>query len=112
MPSLAGAAVGSRDIRESLQTGGAAVAVNPEQVAALTSWSRDQAAAASRAWLAFAPADGLLLLEANLNLLPSDFRIAFELAWEDARKNLAEVRAKVLDSLDVALRWYADEARV
>ena len=96
----------SADIRVCLRAGAtrqADRALTPEQEAALLGWTKDAAAAAAaEAWRAFRPADGLLLLEANVNLLPAAFVSYFGL--DDL--NSAEFLAAVADALKLAVDWY------
>ncbi|CAE7356225.1 unnamed protein product [Symbiodinium natans] len=110
--ALEKAAVGSLDIREALRAGSdraAASSSTPlgellaEQEAAFIAWSWDEASSALQAWEAAAIDAVPLLQEANLRLLPDDFRTAFNLHTAGDR---ASFRTAVLGALRAALAWW------
>ena len=106
--ALAKAAAGCTDIRASLRAGAQSRPgreLTPEQENALLVWSEDAANAAAVAWCSFHVHmdDGLLLYEANVNLLPAAFVTAFDLGDASA----ANFQAAALEALQVAVNWYA-----
>ena len=113
MPAWTTAAAGCPDIRESLRSGAsssraratAAEGLTSLQKQALRSWCRIEAAGAAQAWREFQPGSGLLYLEANVRLLPLEFRDAFGLATPAAAA-LPDFRSAVLAALETALDWY------
>ena len=68
-------------------------------------WSSIAAASAAQAWREFQPGSGLLYLEANVRLLPLEFRDAFGLATPAAADH-PDFRTAVLAALQTALDWY------
>ena len=77
-----------------------------QQRQALRNWCSGAAASAAQAWQDFQPGSGLLYLEANVRLLPAEFRDAFGLATPAAADLQQNYRTAVLAALQTALDWY------
>ena len=104
--ALAKAAAGCADIRACLRAGAQSRPgreLTPEQETALLVWSEDAANAPALAWRSFHMGAGLLLYEANVNLLPAAFVTAFDLGDATA----ANFQAAALEALQVTVNWYA-----
>ena len=117
MPAWTAAAAGCADIRSSLRSAGsssrpgasrasAAESLTGQQRQALRNWCSGAAASAAQAWQDFQPGSGLLYLEANVRLLPVEFRDAFGLATPAAADLQQNYRTAVLAALQTALDWY------
>ena len=113
MPAWTAAAAGCADIRNSLRSAGSssrpgasAAESLPGQRQALRNWCSGAAASAAQAWQDFQPGSGLLYLEANVRLLPVEFRDAFGLATPAAADLQQNYRTAVLAALQTALDWY------
>eukprot|EP00439_Symbiodinium_sp_Y106_P037277 s5904_g4.t1 len=105
--ALERAAVGSLDIRDSFWRSSAhtptvaATSLSLQQEAVLIETSKADIAIASEVWRDMSAASNPLLVQANLNLLPPNFRAAFGLRLD----NVADVQLAVQTALRVARRW-------
>ena len=111
--ALERAAVGSLDIRDSFWRSSAhtptvaATSLSLQQEAVLIETSKADIAIASEVWRDMCAASNPLLVQANLNLLPPNFRAAFGLPADAASRldNVADVQLAVQTALRVARRW-------
>ena len=113
------AAVGSLDIRDCLQRASphdsppAAISLSLRQQCALLACSKADLLLASDAWQTICRQIRLLYwFRPNLNLLPPDFRAAFDLPSGSAGllENVSEVQLAVQGALRAALCWWSGHA--
>lgn len=86
-----------------------AEALSVPQMCVLTTWTLAAAQATREAWARFQASEGQLLFEANLQLLPRDFAVAFDVCVtvdDEGRRTIADVQKAVLAALDLALSWW------